>query len=87
MEVAQQKTVNPTYHLAQKMNIKSASYIEIPVKLIFGSMMIGLGDIVVPGLLIAMASRFDSSLNHKFPKSYFTVSFVGYIVGLIVTLV
>jgi len=61
--------------------------------------MLGLGDIVVPGLVIALCLRFDlhrHALKHpksndvtpysKFGKSYFVVAVLSYIFGLGVTM-
>lgn len=47
--------------------------------------MLGLGDIVVPGIFIALLLRFDNSLNRN-SKTYFYATFVAYIVGLIATI-
>src|SRR5271154_1764757 len=61
--------------------------------------MLGLGDIVVPGLFIALALRYDlyryhlqnPTINYKkhmyrFPKPYFFATFFAYIAGLVVTM-
>jgi len=56
--------------------------------------MLGLGDIVIPGIFIALLLRFDLSRARKlkiktkqgFPKPYFTFTYVGYIVGMITTI-
>jgi hypothetical protein len=61
--------------------------------------MLGLGDIVVPGLFIALALRYDlyrfhlqnPTLNYKrhmyrFPKPYFYSTFSAYIAGLVLTM-
>ena len=61
--------------------------------------MLGLGDIVIPGIFIALALRYDqhvaSSKNPStsftrhytaFPKPYFTATFIAYIVGLGMTM-
>jgi minor histocompatibility antigen H13 len=61
--------------------------------------MLGLGDIVVPGLFIALALRFDlyrfhqqnPTINYKrhmyrFPKPYFIATFAAYIAGLVLTM-
>jgi Signal peptide peptidase len=76
---------------------KEYIYLEPSQKLEFS--MLGLGDIVVPGLFIALALRFDlyryhqlnPSLNYKrhmyrFPKPYFFATFAAYIAGLVVTM-
>ena len=61
--------------------------------------MLGLGDIVVPGLFIALALRYDLYRYHqlnptipykkhmyKFPKPYFYATFYAYISGLVLTM-
>ena len=61
--------------------------------------MLGLGDIVVPGLFIALALRYDLYRYHaqnptinyrrhmyKFPKPYFYATFFAYIAGLVLTM-
>jgi hypothetical protein len=61
--------------------------------------MLGLGDIVVPGLFIALSLRYDlyrfhqqnPSINYKrhmykFPKPYFITTLVAYIAGLVLTM-
>ncbi|XP_064486794.1 minor histocompatibility antigen H13-like [Ornithodoros turicata] len=70
-----------------------AKSFEAPIKLVFpqdflengleGSKfaMLGLGDIVIPGIFIALLLRFDATLNRK-THVYFTSSFIAYIVGL-----
>jgi len=59
--------------------------------------MLGLGDIVVPGIYVALCLRFDHSLYLKnnpnakkytaFPTTYFNTCFTAYILGLITTIV
>jgi minor histocompatibility antigen H13 len=46
--------------------------------------MLGLGDIVVPGLFIALCLRFDLHRSHYFPI-YFVSCLVAYLMGLLVT--
>ncbi|XP_055004139.1 minor histocompatibility antigen H13-like [Boleophthalmus pectinirostris] len=47
--------------------------------------MLGLGDIVIPGIFIALLLRFDVSLK-KNTRTYFYTSFVAYIFGLVLTI-
>lgn len=47
--------------------------------------MLGLGDIVIPGIFIAFLLRFDQSLNRK-RNVYFWSCFLAYILGLGVTI-
>ena len=61
--------------------------------------MLGLGDIVVPGLFIALALRYDLYRYHlenpttpyrkhmyRFPKPYFWATFAAYVAGLVLTM-
>ena len=73
-----------------------AKNIDGPIKLLFpkeagGFSMIGLGDIIMPGILIAMALRYDLFRLHKNEKPganlYFNSCIVGYAVGIVITLV
>lgn len=58
-----------------------------------GFTMLGLGDIVVPGLFISLALRFDlnnsvhKTPNKPFIKPYFISAIVAYVVGLSTTIV
>jgi len=76
---------------------KEYIFLEEAQKLEFS--MLGLGDIVVPGLFIALALRYDLYRYHaqnpttnykrhmyKFPKPYFYATFFAYIAGLILTM-
>ena len=89
-----------------------AKGIDGPIKLVFPRVIdprnsiLGLGDILVPGLLLTLCLRFDldlylrkkmketgSSLQaifpksvSEFPKTYFKTCFIGYVIGLIVTI-
>lgn len=74
-----------------------AKSFEAPIKLVFpqdflesgfaGShfAMLGLGDIVIPGIFIALLLRFDFSLNRQ-RNLYFVSSFVAYVLGLALTI-
>jgi len=48
---------------------------------------LGLGDIVVPGIFIALLLRYDASksLHKAFSKVYFHVTYIAYCIGLCVT--
>lgn len=70
-----------------------AKNIEGPIKLLFPvSMewsnfnMLGLGDIVIPGLFVSLMLRYDT-MHGSGKKVYFYSAMVGYTLGLIVTLV
>lgn len=79
-----------------------AKNLDIPIKLLFPYMndegvekfsMLGLGDIVIPGIFIALCLKFDidQSIQQKLKKvsdfklPYFITSFIGYIVGICAT--
>uniref|UniRef100_H3AIF1 Histocompatibility minor 13 n=1 Tax=Latimeria chalumnae TaxID=7897 RepID=H3AIF1_LATCH len=47
--------------------------------------MLGLGDIVIPGIFIALLLRFDISLKNN-TRTYFYTSFLAYIFGLALTI-
>lgn len=60
--------------------------------------MLGLGDIVIPGIFVALCLRFDRHMSWKrnpvgqfrstnFPKPYFTANLIAYILGLGLTMV
>ncbi|CAI8056723.1 Minor histocompatibility antigen H13 [Geodia barretti] len=71
-----------------------AKSFEAPIKLMFpmdilekglganNFGMLGLGDIVIPGLLIALLCRFDKSHHPKGIKVYFYSGFLAYVLGL-----
>lgn len=70
---------------------------DAPIKLIFPQdiitnglnasnfAMLGLGDIVIPGIFIALLLRFDHSLKRK-TKLYFYSTFTAYFLGLVSTI-
>lgn len=70
---------------------------EAPIKLVFPQdllekgfsasnfAMLGLGDIVVPGIFIALLLRFDHSLGRK-TNTYFYATFFAYFMGLLATM-
>ncbi|XP_033911781.3 minor histocompatibility antigen H13-like isoform X2 [Acipenser ruthenus] len=74
-----------------------AKSFEAPIKLVFPQdilekglaannfAMLGLGDIVIPGIFIALLLRFDVSLN-KNSRTYFYTGFLAYIFGLGLTI-
>jgi len=72
-----------------------AKNLDAPIKLVFPKAiftsttpysMLGLGDIVIPGIFIALLLRFDMSLKKGVSKSYFYTCFAAYILGLITTI-
>lgn len=74
-----------------------AKSFEAPIKLVFPQdllekglaannfAMLGLGDIVIPGIFIALLLRFDVS-QKKESRTYFYASFAAYILGLMLTI-
>jgi len=78
--------------------ITVAKSFDAPIKLIFPQdliengifaankfAMLGLGDIVVPGAFIALMLRYDMTRRAS-SKLYFNVSFVAYIIALVITI-
>ena len=72
-----------------------AKNIDGPIKLLFpkvagGFSMIGLGDIIMPGILITMTLRYDLLRAHKREKPgvnlYFLASMIGYAAGIMLTI-
>jgi minor histocompatibility antigen H13 len=70
-----------------------AKGINAPIKIMFPKAlgvkplpcsMLGLGDIVVPGIFVALMLRFDAKLLLS-SQPYFTTNFVAYVLGLVVT--
>jgi len=82
--------------------IKVATTLDIPIKLLWpkslvfsdanGFAMLGLGDVVIPGIFISLALRYDhyhfchSSPQRPFTKPYFYTALSAYIVGLVITM-
>lgn len=74
-----------------------AKSFEAPIKLVFPQdllekgltasnfAMLGLGDIVIPGIFIALLLRYDYSLKRK-SKVYFYATFIAYFMGLMATI-
>lgn len=55
-----------------------------------GFTMLGLGDVVIPGLFIALALRYDHTRAEKTTSSltrpYFFITLTAYVVGLVTTM-
>merc|ERR1711973_199427 len=74
-----------------------AKSFEAPIKLVFPQdllenglnssnfAMLGLGDIVIPGIFIALLLRYDVSLKRK-SNFYFYATFLAYLAGLLMTI-
>ncbi|KAF9167161.1 hypothetical protein DFQ27_007187 [Actinomortierella ambigua] len=89
--------------------VSVAKNFDAPVKVIFPRLffglpageayqfaMLGLGDIVIPGVFVALCVRFDQHLagtknpnlgrSKRFAKPYFTACFIAYVIGLATTM-
>lgn len=79
--------------------VKVATKVDAPIKLLWpksmrllsdrGFTMLGLGDVVVPGIFVALALRYDvyRGQNGKDPRrAMFWASLAGYSLGLITTM-
>jgi minor histocompatibility antigen H13 len=81
--------------------VSVATSLDLPMKILWpksigfslehGSMMLGLGDIVVPGTFVSLALRYDHFRHTKaqdkpFAKPYFIASVVAYVTGLATTM-
>ena len=83
--------------LARYPDPELAKSFEAPIKLVFpqdllerglgaqNMAMLGLGDIVIPGIFIALLLRYDRSLNRK-SDFYFYTTFLAYVAGLLTTI-
>ncbi|KAK1372763.1 Signal peptide peptidase [Heracleum sosnowskyi] len=72
--------------------VSVAKSFDAPIKLLFPTAdsarpfsMLGLGDIVIPGIFVALALRFDVSRAKE--SQYFKSAFLGYTVGLVLTII
>jgi len=108
VKVATRPAENPIGLLAKKLHLTSSGNdspkLSLPGKLVFPSLqnaghfsMLGLGDIVMPGLLLCFVLRFDAykrnqlssepgvppPLNMLQKITYFHCSLVGYFLGLV----
>ncbi|KAN0129764.1 Signal peptide peptidase domain containing protein [Lactarius tabidus] len=85
-----------------KVMVSVATSLDLPMKILWpkstnfslehGTMMLGLGDIVVPGTFVSLALRYDHFRHTKaqqekpFAKPYFIASVVAYVTGLAITM-
>ncbi|KAG6428340.1 hypothetical protein SASPL_112591 [Salvia splendens] len=72
--------------------VSVAKSFDAPIKLLFPTSnsarpfsMLGLGDIVIPGIFVALALRFDASRGKD--SQYFKSAFLGYTAGLVATII
>jgi minor histocompatibility antigen H13 len=80
--------------------VSVAKSFDVPVKLLFPRniiaspmkefTMLGLGDIVIPGVMVSLCLRFDRHLtpesSSSYSKYYFIACFIAYLVGLTTTM-
>lgn len=82
--------------------VSVATSLDIPIKLLWpksmtfstvrGFTMLGLGDVVIPGVFIALALRYDhhrylkSPTKKSFTKPYFVAALTAYVSGLATTM-
>jgi len=85
-----------------KVMVSVATSLDLPIKIMWpksatfsmvnGTMMLGLGDIVIPGTFVSLALRYDHFRYTKaqpvrtFTKPYFIASLVAYVAGLATTM-
>lgn len=87
VEVATKQATNPVRAIAKQFHIPVVDMLDLPVKLISGRMMLGLGDIVIPALLVSFAVRYDVMRKRTLGKGFFMYAFSGYCGGLLLTMV
>lgn len=79
--------------------VSVAKSFDVPVKLLFPKnillnlnsefTMLGLGDIVIPGVMVSLCLRFDQHISvdkKSFGRSYFYTCFAAYLLGLLTTM-
>ncbi|KAI0298504.1 peptidase A22B, signal peptide peptidase [Russula brevipes] len=86
-----------------KVMVSVATSLDLPMKILWpksatfsmenGTMMLGLGDIVIPGTFVSLALRYDHFRHSRaqpeagtFTKPYFAASLVAYVAGLAATM-
>lgn len=76
-----------SYFFGKNVMVTVAGGIDLPIKIVIpyfkgiGTSMIGLGDMVLPGLLTGFCLRFDRGRNDS-NDMYFTTCMIGYALGL-----
>jgi len=105
VRVATRSANNPMSAMAKRLHLHHPPKLSLPGKLVFPSnqnighfSMLGLGDIVMPGLLLCFVMRYDAYKraqarkmaeagiplpNHWYKISYFSCSLLGYFMGLL----
>jgi len=90
VSVATKAADNPAATIAKTLNLSTkhiAPTLQLPMKLIWGHYILGLGDMVVPGLLISYTCRFDKFKGTPLLNGYFGCSVVGYAFGLLLSMI
>lgn len=85
-EITQDPTFCEKYPTASGCQVESLPMLlEIPRLFDYtgGYAMLGLGDIVIPGLLLSFAHRYDVSVGLRSSRGYFAFMVAGYAVGLL----
>jgi len=86
LAVATHEAQNPVAAIAEQLHIDAnvSRSLQLPVKLILGPLMLGLGDIVLPGLLAAFTMRFGHRKTGRTWTSPHYITFLcGYALGLL----
>jgi len=93
LKVANAEAYNPMNTIASKLGLVDyvVKSISLPMKLIWGSKLLGIGDIVLPGTLVAYCLKLDRLVfKNEITKGnldYFRISMVGYAIGLLCAII
>jgi len=89
LAVATKETENPINTIAKKLRLPETAtpFLQIPNKLIWGGHMLGLGDLVVPGLVLSLLLKFDYSKSGSIKNGYFVAGGIGYAIGLMLAMI
>eukprot|EP00002_Diphylleia_rotans_P030350 TRINITY_DN6229_c0_g1_i1.p1 TRINITY_DN6229_c0_g1~~TRINITY_DN6229_c0_g1_i1.p1 ORF type:complete len:237 (+),score=31.13 TRINITY_DN6229_c0_g1_i1:465-1175(+) len=92
--VATSHTTNPIVAIAERANITIpiTHELDLPLKIMYpndgkGYSILGLGDMVIPGMMLTTFLRFDSLKGLDLRRGYFLISFLGYCLGMLSALV
>jgi hypothetical protein len=85
-----QPTADPTYCEKYPSDKDCQTRDQLPMLLVLprigdyqgGFTMLGLGDIILPGLLVSFAARYDLSVGTPLTRGYFRLMVWGYAIGL-----
>jgi signal peptide peptidase-like protein 3 len=84
-EVVTKQAVNPMNTIAQALHVsgKVVRELQLPMVLIVGHHRLGLGDIIIPGMLLAYTLKVDTHFKQINPlrNGYFLLGLCGYLVG------